>query len=123
MHLWKELGNKNIRLYRKPKIEEQYILFKKNIIKKYNNLYNYITKEVLKNKKIFITINKFPYDIDKSISHLIIWNLENYNMITYKKMVYKIFNPKYYDIIFRINKKEHRSIPEIKHCHLFVKLK
>ena len=72
---------------------------------------------------IHITINKFPYDIDKSISHWIIWDLQNYNMITYRKMIYKIFNPKYYDIIFRINKKEHRSIPEIKHCHLFVKLK
>lgn len=123
MLLWEELKNRNLQLYRKPEIEKKYKLFRKNIIKKHNNFYDYIIKEVLENRKIHITINKFPYDIDKSISHWIIWDLQNCNMITYRKMVYKIFNPKYYDIIFRINKKEHRSIPEIKHCHLFVKLK
>lgn len=123
MILWEELKNKNLQLYRKPKIEQKYKLFRKNIMIKYNNFYEYIIKEILQNRKIYITINKFPYDLDNSISHWIIWDLQNCNMITYKKMVYKIFNPKYYDIIFRINKKEYRSIPEIRHCHLFIKLK
>lgn len=123
MLLWDDLKSKNIRLYRKPEIEKRYHLFTKKIIKKYNNYYEYVIKEILQNRKIHITLNKFPYYLDKSISHWIIWDLIDCNMITYKKMVNKIFNPKYYDIIYRINKKEHQSIPEIKHCHLFIKMK
>jgi hypothetical protein len=123
MLLWNDLKNKNIKLYRKPEIQKRYDIFTKKIIKKHNNYYEYIIKEILQNRKIHITLNKFPYYLDKSISHWIIWDLVDCNMITYKKMVNKIFNPKYYDIIYRINKKEHQSIPEIKHCHLFIKMK
>jgi hypothetical protein len=123
MLLWNDLKNKNIKLYRKPEIQKRYDIFTKKIIKIHNNYYEYIIKEILQNRKIHITLNKFPYDLDKSISHWIIWDLIDCNMITYRKMVNKIFNPRYYDIIYRINKKEYQSIPEIKHCHLFIKMK
>jgi len=120
---WNNLKNINYKLYRKPEIENKYKLFQKRILKTHNSIYEYILNNVICNKKIHIMLNKFPYHIEKNVTHWIIWNKGNYNKNIYKKIIFKIFNPKYYDIIFRINKLEDRSIPEIGHCHIFIKLK
>jgi len=120
---WNDLNNTELLLYRKPEIEIKYLEFKQEILKKDNNICEYILDNILKNKMISMNINKFPYDVNRNVIHWIIWNKRKHNIKKYRKMVYKLFNPKYYDIIFRINKLEHQSIPEINHCHLFIKNK
>jgi len=115
---WNDLNNTDLLLYRKPEIEIKYLELKKDI-----NICEYVLNNILKNKMISMNINKFPYDVDRNVIHWIIWNKRKHNIMKYKKMVYKLFNPKYYDIVFRINKLEHQSIPEINHCHLFIKNK
>jgi len=115
---WNDLNNTDLLLYRKPEIEIKYLELKKDI-----NICEYVLNNILKNKMISMNINKFPYDVDRNVIHWIILNKRKHNIMKYKKMVYKLFNPKYYDIVFRINKLEHQSIPEINHCHLFIKNK
>ena len=123
MILWNFLENVDNFLYRKPKLHLGYLKHTKKIIQKYGSVHLYIKEKIIKNRKIHLSLNRFPYDIEKNVSHWIIWDLEDSSLDKYKKLVYKIFNPKYYDFIFRINKEEDRSILEIKHCHLFVKCK
>jgi len=123
MILWKDLEDIDKRLYRKPKLHSGYLIHIKKIIEKYGNIHSYIKEKIIKNRKIHLTLNKYPYDIENNVSHWIIWDLKNLTLNKYKKLVYKIFNPKYFDFIFRINKEIDRSILEIKHCHLFIKYK
>jgi len=123
MILWGNLANTDERLYRKPKLHSGYLAHRKAIIQKYGSVHLYIKEKVIKNRNIHLTFNRFPYDIEKNVSHWIIWDLRDSSLEKYKRMVYKLFNPKYYDFIFRINKEKDRSILEIKHCHLFIKCK
>jgi len=122
---WDELKDINIKPHRKPEIEEEYKKFIKN-----KQMNNYIITNVIKdkNKELFLTTNKFPYDLEDNVLHLIIWDLnfhdnENKNKIRYKSFIKNFFKLKKFDIIYRVNKKEHQSIPEIKHCHIFLKVK
>lgn len=117
------LANIDERLYRNPKLHLGYVRHTKANIQTYGSLHLYIKEKVIKNRKIHLTLNRFPYDIEKNVSHWIIWDLRDSDLEKYKRLVYKIFNPKYYDFIFRINKEKDRSILEIKHCHLFIKCK
>lgn len=125
MMTWDQLMDINVKPYRKPIIEEEYKLFRKNKINT-----DYIINELLidKNKDLHLTVNKYPYYIEENVLHLIIWDLNSdknnkKNISRYKKFVKKFFNLKNFDIIMRINKNEHQSIPEIKHCHLFLRFK
>jgi hypothetical protein len=131
MMTWDDLKNLNLKPYREPEIENEYLLFKKN-----NKMSDHILNNVLQinknddeNKKLYLTINKYPYHVENNVIHFIIWDLQldgrdlKKNKLKYKKFANKLFNPKYFDIIIRINNVEHQSIREIKHCHLFIKLK
>jgi len=124
---WRNLSDEDFFLYRTPEIEKNYFNYKDTITKKYGSLYKYILDYVLidKTKDYHLTFNDYPYHLEDGVLHFLIWDLKKGepNRNEYKKFVYKYFHPKYYDIIIRINKPNWRSIPEIKHCHLFIKLK
>lgn len=127
MILWNDLGNTDILLYRTPAIHNEYKLF----LSKTNSIKDHIINKVIGNKKedLYLTINKYPYDTEEDVIHLIIWDLSNNNYnndeqkLKYQLFAEKFFNPNYFDMIVRINKVEHRSIPDLKHCHLFLRLK
>ncbi len=127
MILWNDLGNTDIILYRAPAIYNEYKLF----LSKTNSIKDHIINKVIGNKKedLYLTINKYPYDTEEHVLHLIIWDLSNNNYnndeqkLKYQLFAEKFFNPNYFDMIVRINKVEHRSIPDLKHCHLFLRLK
>ena len=123
---WEELKDINIVPHRKPEIEKEYLIFRNK--NKNNNDYIKTNIFIDKNNELYLTTNKFPYDMEDNIIHLIIWDskpLDNdkRNKNRYRKFISKFFNIKNFDIILRINKKEHQSIPEFKHCHLFLKIK
>lgn len=126
---WDELDNTNNRLYRKPTIEAKYIKFIEKIKNShYKTISNYVKNEVLNRcpfndkNKIYITINDYPYHTEKNVSHWIIWDLNGFNKKKYMRILKKIFDPMFFEIKLRINKIRDRSILDICHTHLFVKL-
>ncbi len=126
---WEDLDNTNNRLYRKPTIEAKYIKFVEKIKKShYKNMSNYVKNEVLNRcpfndkNQIYITINDYPYHTEKNVSHWIIWDLNGFNKKKYMRILKKIFNPRFFEIKLRINKIRDRSILDICHTHLFVRL-
>jgi tRNA G10 N-methylase Trm11 len=125
MMTWNELKDINIKPHRKPELEKEYLIFRNN-----NKNCDYIKSSIFtdKTKELYLTTNKFPYDLEDNILHLIIWDFkpfdnEKKNKTRYRNFIKKFFNPKNFDIILRVNKPEHQSIPEFKHCHLFLKIK
>jgi len=134
MMTWDDLKNLNLIPYREPEIENEYTLFKQKTSMSehiFNNVLhiNQNNQNNQNNQKLFLTINKYPYHVESNVIHFIIWDLEpderdlKKNKNKYRKFASKLFNLKYFDIIIRINKIEHQSIREIKHCHLFIKQK
>lgn len=126
---WNELDNINNRLYRKPAIEAKYLKFVEKIKNShYKSISNYVKNEVLNRcpfndkNKIYITINDYPYHTEKNVSHWIIWDLNGFNKKKYIRILKKIFDPKFFEIKMRINKIRDRSILDICHTHLFVRL-
>jgi len=123
MIYWNQLNNIDY-CYRTLNTQKKYDIFKIKIINKYGSIYKYILLKILINKKkdLHLTINKFPYDIEKNVMHFIIWDLKDNDIMKYKKFAKKYFNSKYYELKFKINKEKYKSIPEINHCHLFVRI-
>jgi len=127
---WNDLDNTNNRLYRKPAIEAKYLKFVEKIKNSnYKNMSNYVKTEVLNrcpfndnNNQIYITINDYPYHTEKNVSHWIIWDINGFNKKKYMRILKKIFNPMFFEIKLRINKIRDRSILDICHTHLFVRI-
>lgn len=127
MMSWNELMNDDIIPYRKSIIENKYQLFKNETKSLADNIINNVITD--KTKDLHLTFNDYPYDVEDNIKHYIIWdiNLKSFEikeqLDRYHKFAESNFNPAIYDIIIRINKVKYQSIPEIKHCHLFVRSK
>jgi len=131
---WNDLDNTNNRLYRRPVIETKYLNFVKKIKKSHNNISNYVKEKVLnrcpfkymnkeKKNEIYITLNDYPYYTENNVSHWIIWDIKKHRPKKYIKILSKIFNPKIFDIKLRLNRIKDRSILDLCHTHLFIKIK
>ena len=120
MMTWDELMDDDIIPRRKPEVMDKYLLFMKN-----NSLADNIITNVIKDKTkdLHLTLNDYPYDVEDDVTHYIIWDLKDGNLERYRTFAETNFNPDIYDIIVKINKLKYQSIPEIKHCHLFIRLK
>lgn len=126
MMTWDELMDDDIIPRRKPEVMNKYQLFMKN-----NSLTDNIMTNVIKDKTkdLHLTFNDYPYDIENDVSHYIIWDLKKEQLERkeqldrYREFAESNFNSDIYDIIVKINKIQYQSIPEIKHCHLFTRLK
>lgn len=126
MMTWDELMDDDIIPHRKPEVMDRYQLFMKN-----NSLADNIMTNVIKDKTkdLHLTPNDYPYDVENDVTHYIIWDLNSEPLDMQSQLdKYRIFaeanfNPDIYDIIVKINKLKYQSIPEIKHCHLFIRLK
>ena len=95
-------------------------LLKKNNI----NISDYISNKYLKNKKYYLVKNTFPYHLEKNILHLVLW-INDLNITDIKQLIKKELEIKYkkeYSFLFFENPKHLRSINDIKHFHVFVKL-
>jgi hypothetical protein len=126
MMTWDELMDDDIIPRRKPEVMDKYQLFMKN-----NSLTDNIMTNVIKDKTkdLHLTFNDYPYDVENDVSHYIIWDIKKdqlerkEQLDRYREFAESNFNPDIYDIIVKINKIQYQSIPEIKHCHLFTRLK
>lgn len=120
MMTWSELMDDDIIPRRKSEVMDKYLLFMKN-----NSLADNIMTNVIKDKTkdLHLTLNDYPYDVEDDVTHYIIWDLNEGRLDRYKQFAETIFNPDIYDMIIRINKVQYQSIPEINHCHLFIRNK
>lgn len=125
---WKELNKNiyaNIPLRRSNKIEEKYKTYSKSF-RTGNDLEKKIINEYLNNKLYAFMKNKFKYNVNKNISHYILWinPLLKNNIIYNKKFVKKILNKKIdtsrYKYIYFMNQKKNRSIQNIPHYQVFI---
>lgn len=95
-------------------------LLKKNNI----NISDYISNKYLKNKKYYLVKNTFPYHLEKNILHLVLW-INDFKITDIKQLIKKELEKKYkkeYEFLFFENPKHLRSINDIKHFQVFVKL-
>ncbi len=128
-------------------VENKYIIFKfllKNKFKMTNIEYirqTIINSEKNKLNRFILTDNAFSYNLEDGIRHLLLWVNPSHkdNKILYQNQVnlnkcdwlynhiYNKLSQKYslkkYEYVYFENHKNNRSIPEIKHIHIFVKLK
>ena len=124
---WKQLNKNiytNIPLRRSSKIEEKYKIYSKSFTR--NDLEKNIINEYLNNKLYAFMKNKYKYNVNKNISHYILWinPLLKNNIIYNKKFVKKILNKKIntsiYKYIYIMNQKKNRSIKNIPHYQVFI---
>lgn len=88
-------------------------------------LKDYINNKYLKHKPYNLVKNIFPYDLEKNILHLVLWistdiiiNVEKIIKLELKNKMNKENNT----FLFFENPKQFRSIDDIKHFQVFVKL-
>ena len=110
------IGSKLIKMTKKQ-AERFYDIHKEKICM---SIDNYILDTILHNLRYKITINRFPYDLEKNISHHILWIFPNH--IILKKDIENIINTffGYKKFICYKNKIEVRSIKTIEHYHIFI---
>ena len=107
-------------LVRHPIVQSNYELHKQQN----RPLDKYITEKYLRNKlNWLITDNKFPYYLDGSIKHKVLWIKPHLSMN--EQIIHKIINRYakahgYNKYIYYENPVEARSIPGIRHYHIFV---
>jgi len=94
---------------------------------------DYIKRVYLQDKKYVLTLNKFPYHISQFIEHWCIWWSSKYyigsnlHSIYYQSVINRILE-KYFgydmiagkDYIYFENEMKNRSIPGIRHIHIFI---
>jgi hypothetical protein len=122
------------KMRRSPVMERKYKDFKSKIHESCEgNIKEYILKEKIRGEKIgssllCLTENDFPYDLHQEISHWIIWDLlldphpnESYKM--YSNYANEKFDPLVFETLLWINPIEKQTVPDIPHCHVFVRVK
>lgn len=113
-----------ITIGRTKNIENKYLEHKLELKNKNINLDNYITSKYFKdNQKYVFVENQFPYNVDKNITHYLLWfNPNNNNYGITEKEIEEILNEilvgKTY--IYFENMEHNKSIKSIKHIHVFV---
>ena len=96
-------------------------LVHKFLLKKENiKLHNYITNKYLKNKKYSLVKNDFPYNLEKNILHLVLW-INDGEIIDIEEVIKKELKNNYEFLYFE-NPVNLRSVLEIKHLQVFIKL-
>jgi hypothetical protein len=66
-------------------------------------------------------INKYPYDISKNMKHYVLFSIKPLSLYEQKKILKKNFIENYEFISF-INKRSNRSVKNLWHCHIFIKI-
>jgi hypothetical protein len=122
---------------RSETIIKEYQQHKTNVISKYNNISQYITCKYFSNSnaaKFFRLVpNEFPYLLEDGIKHLVCWfnpfvfpnKSPDLNTIPDQiKVIMKLYNSKLTlgkDWIYFENNTTARSVPGIRHIHIFIK--
>lgn len=121
-------GNKTKALYNsyKAKVLEEYCTYEDYIKIKYMS---YVGHRYENSGKVHATKtndsvplafvpNKFPYNIEKSMSHYVLFSEKPLREKRMKAVLQKLLPNKEY--VTLVNSPEHMSIPNLWHCHVFI---
>uniref|UniRef100_A0A6C0LZ47 Uncharacterized protein n=1 Tax=viral metagenome TaxID=1070528 RepID=A0A6C0LZ47_9ZZZZ len=109
---------------RSIKIQNQYKIFKQNLIKNNISIDKYISNKYIQSKKYSINKNNFPYSIPNNMEHYVLWiNPLYFKKITNKELS-KIINLKMKELNYNEyfcfeNQKGCRSVLETPHYQVF----
>ena len=107
------LGFRQEKLSRAPLTQKKYEDYKQEC----GNLHEHIMKTYLKNNDYCISLNMFPLDLQKNISHYVLWIKNGVDLDIYQYIQSCFGNKRF--VIFT-NPKEWKSIPTVIHHHIFV---
>ena len=110
------------KIYRKPEIQSAYDKYREE----HPYMASIVVRQILSDKndintKVLIEPNKFPYDIDNTVTQYVIWVNPMYDITEndVRIIITKYISPANFSL-FRQNPK-YGSIPALMHFHLFVK--
>jgi hypothetical protein len=103
-----------IKLFRRKDVEEKY---QEHLRNNPNHIKNLKEKLFQGNKNWIITPNKFPYHFNDNTDHLLIWFKKEINL----KLVEFLFRGE--NIVYFENHENNKSIADIRHLHIFKKIK
>ena len=122
MHAWHTLDDTSITLTRTPHVEQLYKAHIARVLATFPTMSHYIRDKVLANTTgLYLTLNKFPYDLEPNVSHFILWNPQNAPLHHCKYHIHTQFSPTFFNICLRQNLPHQRSVPDIPHYHIFVR--
>ena len=120
-YLKENIINDTFEMSRSPKNEERYSRFKREK----GDLNLYIINTYLKNKTFVILPNAFPYELRKGIAHYVMFSIDNIsnvsNISNISDFLSAYFKKPKDHILWYINPSHLRSIPNVWHCHIFIK--
>jgi hypothetical protein len=105
-------------LGRKTSVEHEYISLPKEI--KSQCISN--IKKQLEKCLILLRENEYPYDVDDNVKHYVLWMLENKDLESSKNYVSELLNKVKSDIVMFTNDTSAKSVLEINHHHVFVRM-
>lgn len=126
MHLWNTLNDTSALLKRSELMELKYKKHISRVLKKHVSLSSYVQCMLQKKKHsckngMYFTVNKFPYDLEDDVTHFILWNTKQRSKVDCLNYLKRYIDNNFWEICLRENKKEHRSVPDIMHYHVFVR--
>ena len=117
-YLKENIINVSNEMSRSPKNEERYSRFKREK----GDLNLYIINTYLKNKTFVILPNAFPYELRKGIAHYVMFSIDvTPNISNISDFLSEYFNKPKDHILWYINPPHLQSIPNVWHCHIFIK--
>jgi hypothetical protein len=121
-------GSGDICIKRSLDKESKYRQFQIEVLEKYESLKSFILcNKIIPSvgQSFYLTSNDFPYNLTSDISHFIIWNTseEKPTLDMYKKFASECIDYDTYHCLFLVNADIHQTIPDIFHCHVFLKEK
>lgn len=137
LYSWLDLQtNKNLEFSRLKKTQDKYTVDRLKILKKYNTYEDFIKIKYLKfksflindkisslfsedGKKMALVLNKYPYILNKNIKHYTLFSLKP---LSYKELIDIFSSVPTENLLIHINDKKTRSIKNLWHCHIFVKI-
>jgi len=121
---------------RTKKVVQDYINHKSYILTNHNSISEYITKQYFTNQNFKhmyqIVLNDFPYKLESNIKHYICWfnpflfpnETKSLNELEHQiKIIIKLFNKFLVlgvNCIYFENKLSARSVPGVRHIHIFI---
>ena len=98
--------------------EERYMKFKNQRV-----LSLHIKEKYLKNRKFIIKPNAFPYEVRKGIIHYVMFSVEPLDSAFIDTILSVYFQIPKERMLWYINAPHLRSIPDLWHCQIFIKIK
>jgi len=109
-------------LIRTPHVQDLYDRHKEYLKMQKMNMADYIKNKYLKNRCTWVIVrNSFPYAVTKDIIHKILWYTQSLSQEQISQIIQRHAEWEQSDVIYFENREYLKSIPQVKHVHIFLK--